>query len=132
MRIANTLTLEVVDAKPTGKKLVVSTAAPGQRGGIALEARLDVPKDLQAVADFLSEKAEAWSAGVIGGPRRSGPDPYRVLGIHPTAPWPLVVLLYKARAKREHPDKGGNSEAWAAVQAAFSEIEKQHVAQERR
>lgn len=117
------LTIDLVDGKP--KRLRISTAAPGQRGGFGVEARLAGPADLQAVADFLSREAAAWRSGS----RVTGPDPFKVLGVHPEAPWPLTVLLYKARARREHPDKGGDPKKWAEVQAAYDEIEIQHIGQ---
>jgi hypothetical protein len=123
MRIGG-LTFEVADQQP-GKRLRICTAGPGERGGIAVEARLSSPKDLQDVADYLISEAETWSAGVLGTPRPTGPDPYKLLGVDRAAPWEVIAAVYRTRAKREHPDKGGDAGAWKAVQAAYDELKRQ-------
>ena len=126
MRIGNALTIEVV-AVPGGKKLVVSTATPGGHGGFALEARLDGPAELQRLAQELADEAEAWCAGAIGG-HPNGPDPFKVLGVDRGAPWEVIAALYRVRAKKEHPDKGGDPASWARVQAAYTELETRKTA----
>lgn len=52
-------------------------------------------------------------------------SPYRVLGIHPSAPDDLVKLAYKWLAQRCHPDRGGSNEAMARLNQAYDQIARE-------
>lgn len=50
------------------------------------------------------------------------PTPREVLGVSPRASLDLCELMYRARAKKEHPDVGGDPDNWARVTAAINTI----------
>jgi len=58
-------------------------------------------------------------------PEGSGGSPYRVLGLHPSAPDDLVKLAYRFWARRLHPDRGGSAEAMVRLNRAYEEITKE-------
>ncbi len=84
----------------------------------ALAARLTGPAQLEELAGELLTEAQTWRSGT----HPNGPDPFKVLGVHPQASIEVITLLFKARAKREHPDPGGDATAWTAVQTAYGAI----------
>lgn len=45
---------------------------------------------------------------------------YRLLGISPTAPWDEIERAYRAKAKKHHPDLGGDEDAMRALNEAYS------------
>lgn len=49
-------------------------------------------------------------------------DPYELLGVRPDADMEDVEALYKIKAKRAHPDKGGSVEQMAQLNAAIERI----------
>lgn len=49
-------------------------------------------------------------------------DPFRVLHLLPTAPWPVIDAAYKALAKTNHPDRGGDTAAMQRINAAYTEL----------
>jgi hypothetical protein len=69
---------------------------------------------------------------VINGPaptpiRKSDPD-FAALHLLPTAPGFLVEAVYRAMARRHHPDHGGDVEAMKAVNAAYKQIRNRGAA----
>ena len=54
-------------------------------------------------------------------------DPYVVLGANPEADMETIEALYRIRAKRLHPDAGGNPEAWKELQAAIEQIRRERT-----
>lgn len=55
--------------------------------------------------------------------RRSEPaDPRTVLGVLPGTALEICEAVYRARAKKEHPDVGGDPAAWARVTAALTAV----------
>lgn len=49
-------------------------------------------------------------------------DPYELLGVRPDAPIEDIEDMYKIRAKRAHPDKGGSAEQMTQLNAAIERI----------
>lgn len=49
-------------------------------------------------------------------------DPYEVLGVRSDAPMEVIEASYKAQAKMNHPDVGGDAEAFKVVAAAWERI----------
>lgn len=43
----------------------------------------------------------------------------QILGIDESADWPEVLLAYRRKVRSAHPDMGGNTEEFRAVQSAF-------------
>lgn len=53
-------------------------------------------------------------------------DPYEVLGVRPDAPWEDIRDMYRVKARRVHPDRGGDKEAFQELTAAYEEIAARH------
>lgn len=49
---------------------------------------------------------------------------YRLLGISPSAPWDDVERAYRAKAKKHHPDHGGDEDAMRALNEAYALLKK--------
>lgn len=49
-------------------------------------------------------------------------DPWEILGLRPDADEDAIDAVYRAKAKRLHPDKGGSAEAFAELQAAYEAV----------
>ena len=49
---------------------------------------------------------------------------YKILGISPSAPWPEVERAYRQKAKRHHPDMGGDEDAMRALNDAYARIKR--------
>lgn len=49
-------------------------------------------------------------------------DPYEVLGVRPDTDIDIIEAVYKAQAKRTHPDAGGTDEAFKEVAAAWGRV----------
>lgn len=47
---------------------------------------------------------------------------YQILGAHPEMFDHEIRTLYRALARKHHPDKGGDSDAFAAVTAAYAAV----------
>lgn len=45
---------------------------------------------------------------------------YRLLGISSSAPWDEIERAYRAKAKKHHPDHGGDEDAMRALNEAYS------------
>lgn len=52
----------------------------------------------------------------------AGADAYRVLFLQPDAPAPVIDAAYKALARMNHPDAGGDTAAMQAINAAYQEV----------
>lgn len=52
-------------------------------------------------------------------------DPWEVLGLRPDADEDAIDAVYRAKAKRLHPDAGGNPEAFKELQAAYETVKGQ-------
>ena len=50
------------------------------------------------------------------------PSPYRLLGLTHAAPLAAVRAAFAAAARRHHPDRGGNAQAFAAARAAYETL----------
>jgi hypothetical protein len=49
-------------------------------------------------------------------------DPYEVLGIAHDQPMEVIDAVYRAKAQKAHPDKGGTRAAWDELQDAYERI----------
>lgn len=49
---------------------------------------------------------------------------FRLLGLNPSASWEEVERAYRAKAKRHHPDLGGDEDAMRALNAAYDRIKQ--------
>lgn len=49
---------------------------------------------------------------------------FKMLGVSPSAPWEAVEKAYKQKAKRHHPDLGGDEDAMRALNHAYELIKK--------
>jgi len=49
-------------------------------------------------------------------------NPYVILGLHPEAPTEVVEAAYRALAKKNHPDLGGDEEKFKRISKAYQEI----------
>jgi hypothetical protein len=54
----------------------------------------------------------------------SADDSFSVLGLLPTASWEVCEAAYKALAKINHPDTGGNEEIMKQINEAWDKIKK--------
>lgn len=52
-------------------------------------------------------------------------DPYEVLGVRPDADLEDIEALYRVKARRLHPDAGGNAEAMRELNQAYERIKKE-------
>ena len=52
----------------------------------------------------------------------SSVDYYDVLGVEATASTDDIRNAYKAKAMKNHPDRGGDQETWTAIQKAFDTL----------
>ena len=65
-------------------------------------------------------------------PPNAGPPPsasnldmcYRLLGISSTAKWDEIERAYKAKAKKHHPDLGGDEDAMRALNEAYNMLKQ--------
>lgn len=64
--------------------------------------------------------------GLHGGPayRDEAANPYRALGLDPSATDELVKLAYKFLSHKLHPDHGGSAQAMARLNMAYREISR--------
>jgi hypothetical protein len=69
---------------------------------------------------ILEELASAAIAMLPAGPQHR--DPYEVLGVRSDADTEVIEAAYKARAKKLHPDVGGDGEAMKEVNEALDRI----------
>jgi len=53
-------------------------------------------------------------------------DPYSVLHIRPSAPLAVVKAAYRALCKEHHPDRGGSTELYIAVDKAYQQVLCEH------
>ncbi len=51
--------------------------------------------------------------------------PYMILGVAPDAPMEVIEAVYKARAKRLHPDAGGSAADFQRLTEAMAQIRKE-------
>ena len=49
---------------------------------------------------------------------------YKLLGLAPSAPWSEVEKAYRQKAKRHHPDLGGDADAMRALNDAYAAIKQ--------
>jgi hypothetical protein len=63
--------------------------------------------------------------------RRADPEPIRTsdptyaeLHLLPSAPWPVVEAVYRAMARMNHPDKGGDCEQMKRVNLAYESLQR--------
>jgi hypothetical protein len=74
------------------------------------------------VRKYFGEPTIVQNEVYVQGPAVSGDDPYaRFLRACPT---PVLAKLYKVAAIELHPDRGGDANAMAEVNAAWTEIKK--------
>jgi DnaJ-domain-containing protein 1 len=49
---------------------------------------------------------------------------YKILGLSPSASWKEVERAYRQKAKRHHPDLGGDEDAMRALNDAYTRIKQ--------
>lgn len=49
---------------------------------------------------------------------------YRLLGLSPSATWEDIERAYRAKAKKHHPDHGGDEDAMRALNEAYQLLKK--------
>ena len=49
---------------------------------------------------------------------------YKILGISPSASWKEIERAYRQKAKRHHPDLGGDEDAMRALNDAYTRIKQ--------
>jgi hypothetical protein len=59
--------------------------------------------------------------GLLPAPARER-DPWEVLGLRPDADEDAIDAVYRAKAKRLHPDAGGSAEAFGELQRAYEKV----------
>ena len=52
-------------------------------------------------------------------------DPWEILGLRPDADEDAIDAVYRAKAKRLHPDSGGSHEAFVELQQAYEMVKRQ-------
>lgn len=57
----------------------------------------------------------------LAAPRRQR-DPWEILGLRPDADEDAIDAVYRAKAKRLHPDAGGSAEAFRELQEAYDAV----------
>lgn len=57
-------------------------------------------------------------AGYTALPERTGPSCWEVLGVAPAATEPEILAAWRSKVKTAHPDAGGSTEAFNALNAA--------------
>lgn len=50
----------------------------------------------------------------------------QLLGVSPSASWEEVERAYRAKAKRHHPDHGGDEDAMRALNDAYARLRRLH------
>lgn len=55
-------------------------------------------------------------------PVPTGDDSFTILGLLPTATWEVCEAAYRALAKANHPDNGGNTETMQQINAAWDKV----------
>jgi hypothetical protein len=51
-------------------------------------------------------------------------DPWEVLGLRPDADPEAIEAVYRSKARRAHPDTGGDAAAFRELQAAYEEVKR--------
>lgn len=49
---------------------------------------------------------------------------YRLLGLSPSAKWDEIERAYRAKAKKHHPDHGGDEDAMRALNEAYAMLKR--------
>lgn len=49
---------------------------------------------------------------------------YRIMGVSASAPWEEIERAYRRKAKRHHPDHGGDEDAMRALNEAYAMLKK--------
>ena len=62
--------------------------------------------------------------GYVALPPARERDPWEVLGLRRDADMDTIDAVYRAKAKRLHPDVGGSSEAFQELQEAYEAVKK--------
>ena len=76
--------------------------------------------ELRGVGSIMQEAYVQLSGLLAAG--KTARDPYEILGVRPDAPFADIEDMYKIKARRLHPDAGGDPEAMAELNKAFEEI----------
>ncbi len=67
------------------------------------------------------------NVGPAPGPSPSMADTelcYKLLGVTPSAPWPEIEKAYRTKAKKHHPDLGGDEDAMRALNDAYAILKR--------
>lgn len=90
----------------------------------SLVRRLMWSVDPAALLRDFRPTVEGLLRGACPGGEGSAPahNPYRALGLDPSAPDEVVRLVYRHLARGCHPDHGGSPEAMARLNRAYEEI----------
>ncbi len=51
---------------------------------------------------------------------------YKMLGLSPTATWQEVESAYRRKAKRHHPDHGGDEDAMRALNDVYAQLKRKY------
>lgn len=79
-----------------------------------------------ALKKSINDTVAGWKSGKPELNQITPKDPYATLFIIPQAPWEVVKAAHTALAKLHHPDKGGNSDKFIEIQAAYEALKKKH------
>lgn len=83
------------------------------------------PRIIRGISDLRGDTRPEPESG--GGPASSQGNLdmcYRLLGISPSSPWEDVERAYRAKAKKHHPDHGGDEDAMRALNEAYNLLKK--------
>ncbi|WP_269622203.1 J domain-containing protein [Prochlorococcus marinus] len=58
-------------------------------------------------------------------------DPYTILGVTPTTPFPQIKSVYRALVKKYHPDTGGDQKTIIKINAAWKLLKEKNIQKEK-
>ena len=79
------------------------------------------PKVMGALREL---RGEAPPEGAAGYGRTDDDLSYRLLGVPTNASWPEIERAYKQKAKKHHPDLGGDEDAMRALNEAYALLKR--------
>jgi len=83
---------------------------------------------LTGIRQFIVQHFFRDESGAGGAARPAASSPtesevaYQLLGVSPSAKWDEIERAYRSKAKRHHPDHGGDEDAMRALNEAYRQI----------